>query len=91
MSHFSIPFILACDNYSSNTSLLASVCMYDIVRNVDNQVISLLQSGYTALMIACEIGNVSIAEILIKNRANVNYRAKVRALTTIDRVCILIH
>ena len=49
----------------------------------------LLQSGHTALIIAGETCNATIAEILVKNGANVNYRNKVRALIPVTQVCIM--
>ena len=45
--------------------------------------------GNTALVTAVNRGHVHVAEILVKNGANVNYRNKVRALIPVTQVCIM--
>ena len=45
--------------------------------------------GDTALMAAVNEGHLHVAEILVKNGADVNYRNKVRALIPITQVCIM--
>ena len=40
--------------------------------------------GETALVAAVNKGHTHIADILVKNGANVNYRTKVRALITVS-------
>ena len=49
-------------------------------------IISILQDdfGETALVAAVSLGYTHIADILVKNGANVNYLDKVRALITIS-------
>ena len=43
----------------------------------------------TALVTAVNKGHFHVAEILVKNGADVNYRNKVRALIPITQVCIM--
>ena len=43
----------------------------------------------TALVIAVDQGHLHVAEILVKNGVNVNYRNKVRALIPVTQVCIM--
>ena len=45
--------------------------------------------GDTALVTAVEQGHLYVAEILVKNGADVNYRNKVRALIPVTQVCIM--
>ena len=45
--------------------------------------------GETALVAAVNEGHLHIAEILVKNGADVNYRNKVRALIPGTLVCIM--
>ena len=43
----------------------------------------------TALVAAVDKGHLHVAEILVKNGADVNYRNKVRALIPVTQVCIM--
>ena len=45
--------------------------------------------GDTALITAVNQGHLHVAEILVKNGANVNYRDIVRALIPVTQVCIM--
>ena len=45
--------------------------------------------GNTALVAAVDEGYLHVAEILVKNGADVNYRNKVRALIPVTQVCIM--
>ena len=45
--------------------------------------------GETPLVAAVNKGHLQVAEILVKNGANVNYRNKVRALIPVAQVCIM--
>ena len=45
--------------------------------------------GDTALVTAVDKGHFHVAEILVKNGADVNYRNKVRALIPGTQVCIM--
>ena len=45
--------------------------------------------GDTALVTAVDKGHLHIAEVLMKNGADVNYRNKVRALIPETQVCIM--
>ena len=45
--------------------------------------------GETALGAAVNEGHLHVAEILVKNGADVNYRNKVRALIPVIQVCII--
>ena len=45
--------------------------------------------GETALVAAVGQGHLHVAEILVKNGADVNYRNKVRALIPVTQVCIM--
>ena len=45
--------------------------------------------GDTALVAAVDNGYLHVAEILVKNGADVNYRNKVRALIPVTQVCIM--
>ena len=38
---------------------------------------NVMQSGWTAVMIACENGHLDIVRVLIEKQANVNHRNKV--------------
>ena len=46
--------------------------------------------GDTALVGAVNKGHLHVAEILVKNGANVNYRNKVRVLIPVTQVCIIL-
>ena len=45
--------------------------------------------GETALVAAVGQGHLHVAKIIVKNRADVNYRNKVRALIPVTQVCIM--
>ena len=45
--------------------------------------------GETALVAAVGQGHLHVAETLVKNGANVNYRNKVRVLIPVAQVCIM--
>ena len=45
--------------------------------------------GDTALVAAVDNGYLHVAEILVKNGADVNYRNKVRVLIPVTQVCIM--
>ena len=45
--------------------------------------------GDTALMTAVVKGHLHVAEILVKNGADVNYRNKVKTLIPVKHVCIV--
>ena len=45
--------------------------------------------GETALVAAVRQGHLHIAEILVENGADVNYRYKVRALIPVTQICIM--
>ena len=45
--------------------------------------------GETALVTAVVKGHLHVAEILVENGADVNYRNKVRALIPVTQVCIM--
>ena len=45
--------------------------------------------GDTALVGAVDKGHLHVAEILVKNRADMNYRNKMRALIPITQACIM--
>ena len=45
--------------------------------------------GETPLVATVNQGHLHVAEILVKNGANVNYRNKVRALIPVTQVCIM--
>ena len=45
--------------------------------------------GDTALVMAVNEGHLHVAEILVENGADVNYRNKVRALIPVTQVCIM--
>ena len=45
--------------------------------------------GDTALVTAVDKGHLHVAEILVENGADVNYRNKVRALIPVSQVCIM--
>ena len=45
--------------------------------------------GDTALVMAVNEGHLHVAEILVENGADVNYRNKVRALIPVTQLCIM--
>ena len=47
------------------------------------------QSGWTAVMIACENGHLDIVRVLVEKQANINHRNKVSIILCYAAYCLL--